>query len=726
MFVFDTQAPATAGHEVHPAATEGHNGGSAATDARTDQRAPQHSELNERQREAVEHRGGPLLMIAGAGSGKTRTLAARVAHLIEEGVQPERILLLTFTRRAATDMLRRAESLVAAQRGDRTRSGGTGRVWGGTFHGVAHRLLRRHPAAVGLRQGFTVLDQADCESLFGLLRTEMDLAESGVRFPRKETIAAIYSRVVNAQTKLTTTLDERFPWCRGHAEDLRDLFRAYTERKRTHNVIDYDDLLLYWRALLESDAGAAIRSRFDHVLVDEYQDTNVVQAEILTAMFEAPGADGAPLNLTVVGDDAQAIYSFRAAEVENILSFAGSFPGTRVVTLEQNYRSTPEILAVANAVMTRAERGFRKNLYAERPSGSIPELITCRDPAEEAGVVCDQILERREHGVDLRDQAVLFRTGHHSDALELELSRRDIPFIKFGGLKFLETAHVKDLVALLRILDNPEDELAWHRVLQMVPGIGPATATSIMEAARRAAETGGQDQLRAFIDLEPAVRAEAAEPLRRLRSALAGAAAGPEDVMPPAAQIDLLLSFCNTTFAARYDDAVARLGDLEALAQLAAGHARRADFLADLVLDPPQSTSDLAGPPHLDDDYLTLSTVHSAKGAEWDSVYVIHAADGNIPSDMALSEPGGVDEELRVFYVALTRAKHHLTITVPQRFYHHRNPGNPAHSYALPSRFLDAARPHLQARPAAGALDPESPQELSADPVAPILDALWD
>ena len=679
-------------------------------------------ELNSRQLEAVEHRDGHLLVVAGAGSGKTRTLAARVAHLIETGVAPERILLLTFTRRAAVDMLQRAGSIIRPVDSWSNGHAGTGRVWGGTFHSVAHRLLRRHPSAVGLRDGFTVLDQADTEAMFGLLRTELGFAESGVRFPRKETVAAIYSRVVNAQTRLTTTLNDRFPWCRGHADELKVLFRAYTDRKRNHNVIDYDDLLLYWRALMASDTGEGIRSQFDHLLVDEYQDTNVIQAEILAAMSSSPGG----ATLTVVGDDAQAIYSFRAADVANILSFPSDYPTATVVTLDQNYRSTPEILAVANAVMERAEHGFSKQLQSDRPPGATPELITCADPADEADLVCSQILERREAGVDLRDQAVLFRTGHHSDALELELSRRGIPFVKYGGLKFLEAAHVKDLVALLRILDNPDDELAWHRALQMVPGIGPATSAAIAGETQGRAAVSGRDCLRCFIELEPTVRPESVDPLAMLQAALAEIVDRPEDRLPPAAQIDRLLAFCRTVFPARYDDAGARLGDLEALADLAASHARRSEFLADLVLDPPRSTSDLAGPPHLDDDYLILSTVHSAKGGEWDAVYVIHAADGNIPSDMALSEPGGVEEELRVFYVALTRAKRHLTITVPQRFYHHRNPGRSEHSYALPSRFLDLARPHLDARRSQVSTARDQPGASMADPVAPVLDALWD
>ena len=667
-------------------------------------------DLNDRQRDAVLHREGPLLVIAGAGTGKTRTLAARVAGLIESGVDADRILLLTFTRRAAADMVRRAAALTDTQ--------GTRRVWGGTFHSIANRLLRRQPSVVGLADGFTVLDQGDAESLFGLVRTDLGIGAGKVRFPRKETINAIYSRVVNAQTKLTDTLDERFPWCREHADELKAIFVDYTNRKREHNIVDYDDLLLYWRALLRSDARQA--QRFDHVLVDEYQDTNRIQAEILELMC------GPSSNLTVVGDDAQAIYSFRAAAVENILEFPDHYQGARVVTLEQNYRSTPQILDATNAVTGASQARFPKQLWSAKPAGPRPALVTCADPAAEAEYVCDSILELREQGIDLRSQAVLFRTGHHSDAIELELSRRRIPFVKFGGLKFLETAHIKDLLAMLRVLDNPLDDLAWHRMLQCIPGIGPATSRKILVHVVAAA-TAALDPLDVFVQADLIVSSDARAPLTELQASLHDCRGDLTDPPPPAVQIDRLLGVCRMVFPNRYDNAAARLGDVEALRDLSAEYADRSRFLTELVLDPPNSTSDLAGPPHLDDDYLVLSTIHSAKGGEWEAVFVLHAADGNIPSDLALSEPGGLDEERRIFYVALTRAKQHLHVTVPQRFYHHRNPGSPNHSYALPSRFLTPALDEFDR--IARSVDPESGDDvetLPVDPVAPILDALWD
>jgi DNA helicase-2/ATP-dependent DNA helicase PcrA len=652
-------------------------------------------DLNPQQRSAVLHDDGPLLIIAGAGTGKTRTLAARVAHLIESGTQPDRILLLTFTRRAAAEMLRRAEASV--------HGANASAVWGGTFHATANRLLRQYGSAVGLGEGFTVMDRSDSESLFGLLRTEHGFASTGRRFPRKETIASIYSRVANAQETLSDTLDARFPWCRDHAEELKTLFVAYRERKREQNVVDYDDLLLYWRALLQSEAAGAITASFDHVLVDEYQDTNQIQADILFALCGAEGS------LTVVGDDAQSIYSFRAAKVENILGFPTMYPAATTITLERNYRSTPEILEASNAVIGASPLAFDKQLWTKRPHGPVPDLVTCFDESAQSDWVCDRILALREAGIDLKDQAVLFRTGHHSSGLEIELGRRNIPFVKFGGLTFLESAHVKDLLAMLRILDNPRDELAWHRMLLMLPGVGPATAAKIMDHLADVAASGDTDLVGAFLRYDVPASLETREVLGILRTSLGDARGTGANEPAPADQIDGLIGFCRAVLDRLYDDADARLGDLEHLASLASEYETRSRFLTDIVLDPPASTSAYADSPHLDDDYLILSTIHSAKGGEWRAVTVIHAADGNMPSDMALTEPGGLEEERRLMYVALTRAKDHLAVTVPQRFYHHRFSGNGAHSYALPSRFLDPAAnrfvPSATGVPAESAVD---------------------
>jgi ATP-dependent DNA helicase UvrD/PcrA len=661
--------------------------------------------LNAEQRAAVIHPSGPVVVVAGAGTGKTRTLVARVAWLVESGVRPDRILLLTFTRRAAREMLRRADRLLGGTVG-RT-------VWGGTFHGTAHRLLRRHGGAVGLPGSFTILDKADVEGLFGLVRGETDVDPLDKRFPSKETIAAIYTRVVNAQERLEAVLDERFPWCAEHADALAEIFTTYTEKKRAHGTVDYDDLLLYWRELLRSPAGTSVAAMFDHVLVDEYQDTNAVQADIL-GLLCGPGG-----NLTVVGDDAQAIYGFRAASCGNLLAFADRFPGAATVRLEENYRSTPQILAAANHVMEPATGVVGKTLWTRRPAGPLPDLVTCVDESAQADFVCDRILARRENGVALRDQAVLFRTGHHPAVLELELARRDIPYVKFGGLRFLETSHVKDVVALLRIVENETDEMAWHRVLTLVPGVGQVTAAKILGRISLASSRA----VAAFCDIDLPLPSEGRSAFEALQAGLAAAAA----TRSPSVRIEALRLFYELVFERRYDDVTVRLADIATLAAMASAHESTASFLADLALDPPVSTSDLAGPPHLDDDYLVLSTIHSAKGCEWSAVHVIHASDGNIPSDMALGEPGGLEEERRLMYVAMTRAKDQLVVSLPQRYHHRRFGADAAYSYAPRSRFLEGAEALFAAAVTGVATESDARVDDPAalDPVRDVLASLW-
>jgi DNA helicase-2/ATP-dependent DNA helicase PcrA len=670
-------------------------------------------ELNEAQRAAVTHPGGPLLVVAGAGSGKTATLASRVAWLIQQGVAPERILLLTFTRRAAAEMLTRAGRLTSEH--------ASGRVWGGTFHSVANRLLRLHGRALGLPPGFTVLDQADAADLLNLIRGELRLGEGRRRFPQKATLAAIHSRMANGATPLSEVLQRHFPWVGDEADALRTLFREYRQRKRAQFVLDYDDLLLFWNALCRSGTVAAeqVAEQFEHILVDEYQDTNPIQAEILRAMRR-----GHP-HITAVGDDAQAIYSFRAATIRNILDFPRHFPGTAVVKLEENYRSTPAILAASNAVMAAARERFTKELYSRRPDGARPRLVTCRDEPEQCDAVCESILAHREEGTSLREQAVLFRSGHHSDLLEVELARRNIPFVKYGGLRFLEAAHVKDLVALLRLLENPWDELSWYRVLQLLPGVGPAAARTLMAslgvlrsphieedraeptpapegpAAQPAAPLPPLESPLVLLARHPPPAPSAArEELENLRAALLESAGIPlpppgSPEPPPAgaepplgAQVERLLRFYQPLCARLYDNSPARLRDLEQLEQLAARAPSRAQFLSDLALDPPASTQDLAGPPLLDEDYLVLSTIHSAKGCEWDVVHLLHVADGMIPSDMATGDEEQLDEERRLLYVAMTRARNALHLYFPLRYYHRPRSHGDRHSYAQLTRFI--------------------------------------
>ncbi len=651
-------------------------------------------DLNEAQRSAVMHGDGPLLIVAGAGTGKTATLAGRVAFLIEQGIRPERILLLTFSRRAAREMLSRAQRMSAG--------GMAERVWGGTFHAVANRLLRHAGRPLGLPPDFTVLDQSDAADVLNLIRDDLGLSARERRFPKKDTLAAIYSRTVNAGTKLVDVLTRHYPWCQEEAGEIRQIFQAYTVRKREQNVLDYDDLLLFWKALATSpQTGPQLAAMFDHVLVDEYQDTNALQADIL----EGLRPEGTPRNLTVVGDDAQSIYGFRAATVRNILEFPQRFPGATVVKLEQNYRSISPILQATNAVIALSPQRHDKILWTGRSGEQPPTLRTCLDEAEQCDDVCRTVLEHRERGVPLKAQAVLFRAVHHSDLLEVELTRRNIPFVKYGGLKFMEAAHVKDALALLRVLENPFDEVGWFRVLQLPEGIGPVTARSLMEQIGvRKAQREQTSPLVNLLDYPVKAPPGAVEGLQQLRSALAGCM--DQAILPPAGQLERLRVFLEPVIARRYDSPSARLRDLEQLELLASAYETRGRYLSELTLDPPSSTGDFAGPPLRDEDYLVLSTIHSAKGLEWDVVHVIHAADGMIPSDMAAGDDEEIEEERRLLYVAMTRARDALHITFPMRYYRRPRGLEDPHTYAQLSRFLepDSVRTHFETiAPLAGA-----------------------
>lgn len=625
-------------------------------------------ELNPQQRAAVTHGDGPLLVVAGAGTGKTRTLAYRVAHLITQGVDPSRILLLTFTRRAAQEMLHRAGGIVA--RG----TGAAGSVWGGTFHSIANRLLRTYAKAAGLRRDFTVLDQGDAEDLMGLIRADRGLNKKEARFPHKGTCLAIYSRCVNARQELRSVLERDFPWCAEWEGELRALFKDYVDRKQKRNVLDFDDLLLYWAVLLEDDAAAReIGGRFDHVLVDEYQDTNRLQARILRGMRKTNH------NVMVVGDDAQSIYRFRGATVRNMLDFPKAFPGATIVTLEQNYRSTQPILETANRLIAGASERYTKTLWSKRESGQRPVLVRCRDEAQQDEYLIDRVLRHYEEGIPLRRQAVLFRAAHLSDSLEVELARRNIPFQKYGGLKFLEVAHVKDLLAVLRVLENPRDEMAWFRVLLLMDGIGPATVGRIVDHVSQ--HRFDPRSIRGF-SAPPSAR-ETMEALTALFDDLV-----PVGVANPAGQIERIRAFYDPILQEKYERPGMRSRDLVSLEQIASGYASRRQFLAELQLDPPNSTSDLAGPPMKDEDWLVLSTIHSAKGGEWDAVYLTHAVDGFLPSDLSTGSAEEIEEELRLTYVALTRAKRFLYVAWPLRYYHKWRPFMDNHTYAQICRFF--------------------------------------
>ena len=637
------------------------------------------AKLNAGQRAAVEHGGGtvagPLLIIAGAGSGKTNTLAHRVAHLIVCGADPRRILLMTFSRRAAAEMTRRVERISGDVLGERASILAGGLSWSGTFHSVGARLLREHALEIGLDPAFTIHDREDSADLMNLVRHERGLSKTESRFPAKNTCLSIYSRVVNAVSPLEEVLADAFPWCRGWADELKALFDAYVEAKQAQSVLDYDDLLLYWAEMArESALAEAMAERFDHILVDEYQDTNRLQAAILRAL--KPDGRG----LTVVGDDAQSIYSFRAAEVRNILDFPRQFePAAELVTLDRNYRSTDMILAAANAVIAEAEERFTKDLWTERRSAEKPRLVTVRDDAGQANYICECVLEERETGTALKEQAVLFRASHHSGPLEIELTRRNIPFVKFGGLKFLDSAHVKDVLAVLRFAENPRDRVSGFRVLQLLPGVGPSTAGQVIDGLETALDPA--------IGLTAAKVPARAEPDWPLFQALFSGLRARSASWP--ADLEQVRLWYEPHLERIHEDASIRRADLLQLEQIAAGYPSRERFLTDLTLDPPAATSDRAGPPHRDEDFLILSTVHSAKGQEWKNVFVLNAVDGCFPSDLAAGEKADIEEERRLLYVAMTRAKDSLHLVMPQRFYVNGQPARgDRHVYAPRTRFI--------------------------------------
>jgi DNA helicase-2/ATP-dependent DNA helicase PcrA len=636
--------------------------------------------LNPEQRRAVEHGvgtagtiGAPLLVIAGAGSGKTNTLAHRVTHLIVAGADPRRILLLTFSRRAAAEMSGRVERIARRVLGDKASVMTDALNWAGTFHGIGARLLREFSERIGLDPAFTIHDREDSADLMNLVRHDLGFSRTESRFPTKGTCLAIYSRCVNAEMPIETVLGQFFPWCSGWANELKQLFAAYVETKQQQNVLDYDDLLLYW-AQMVTDASLAdeIGGRFDHVMVDEYQDTNRLQSSILLAL--KPAGRG----LTVVGDDAQSIYSFRAATVRNILDFPNQFsPAAEIVTLDRNYRSTQPILAAANGVISLAKERFTKNLWTDRASTRKPQLVAIRDEADQARYVVEQVLANREEGALLKHQAVLFRTSSHSGPLEVELTRRNIPFVKFGGLKFLDAAHVKDVLALLRFVANPRDRVAGFRILHLLPGVGPASAQRVLDRMAEAA-----DPIAALVSLPAPPRA--GEDWRLFVQAIENLRYSEWPV-----DIERARLWYEPHLDRIHEDSEIRRADLVQLEQIAAGYPSRERFLTELTLDPPDATSDQAGVPLLDEDYLILSTIHSAKGQEWKSVYVLNVVDGCLPSDLGAGTSAELEEERRLLYVAMTRAKDDLHLLVPQRFFVHGQAAKgDRHMYAARTRFI--------------------------------------
>ena len=641
-------------------------------------RIPHEDALNSSQLEAVYFNDGFLLVIAGAGSGKTRTLTYRVARLVEEGVSPRSILLLTFTRKASQEMIRRA-AILLDNRCDR--------VSGGTFHSLANMLLRRHASKIGFDSGFAILDRADAESLVGMIRKEDSSLSKIKSFPKKGTLINIFSRAVNKVISIEDEVQQYYPHLEPYIEAIAAIFRVYKRRKRDLQYLDYDDLLIYLKILLESHTGIRERtsSSYRYIMVDEYQDTNTIQAEIIYLLSHVNK------NVMAVGDDSQSIYAFRGANFENIMKFPDMFPDTRIIRLEENYRSVQPILDLTNIIIENAREKYTKNLFTRKAGGAIPLLVEAGSENEQSRYVVDKMLDLHREGVPLSDVAVLFRAGFHAFDLEIELGREGISFIKYGGFKFMESAHIKDLLSYLRVLVNPNDRISWHRLLLLIDKVGPKTAESIyrMIAAEKAGYAG-------ILTITPKPAwAEGFNRLKDLFSAI--------DIRPLAvAEMgEKVLDFYAAILREKYDDHPKRMMDLEHLLTIMDRYADLEQFLTDMALEPPSASSgvnlaidDPEDAMDTDDDKLVLSTVHSAKGLEWHTVFIIWALDGRFPSMRAIDKEEDLEEELRLMYVAATRAKENLIFTYPGQVYE-RGTGM---VYSRPSRFLEDMPDHMLER----------------------------
>ena len=621
--------------------------------------------LNAQQLAAVTAGEGPSLVIAGAGSGKTRTLVYRVAYLIDSGIDPSQILLLTFTRKSAQEMLDRAGELIGVR---------SERVRGGTFHSVANMLLRRYGRAIGLEPGFTILDRGDAEDLIALVRAQLGLNEKDKRFPRKGTIAEMFSKSENTLRPLDEIVVEEFDHFSDHLDALEQLQRGYQASKRQRQLVDYDDLLVLLRRLVMEDEGVrrTISSLYRYILVDEYQDTNRLQADVVRHLASTHQ------NVMVVGDDAQSIYAFRGATFKNIMEFPTLFPGTTIYKLEENYRSTQPILNLANTIIEAATEKYSKHLFTRKLDGPLPVLVEAAGENAQSRFIAQKILELREEGVPLSEMAVLFRSSFHSFDLEIELSRHGLPFIKRGGVKFIETAHVKDLLAHMRVVANPLDAVSWHRVLMLVEGVGPKKAQDVMAALVKS-----DKPYHALCEMT----GRSGKGLKDLALTLESLA-GSGNLLP-AEQVNHIYEYYLPILKTQYDDYPKRMRDLDHLQTIAEGYQEVETFLSDLALEPPDGSVAGVEATDRDDERLVLSTIHSAKGLEWQCVFVIWIVDGRFPSVYSFSEDEGLEEERRLFYVSVTRAKRHLYLTYPINVFD-RGSGM---ILSKPSRFLDPVSP---------------------------------
>ena len=619
-------------------------------------------ELNPSQFEAVNIIKGPLLVIAGAGSGKTRTLTYRVARLVEEGVSPSSILLLTFTRKASQEMLKRASQLL-----DNRCEG----VAGGTFHSFAYAMLRKYAPRIGFDQGFSIIDRSDSENLIGMVRKEMKRASTWGSFPRKKTLANIYSRAVNKNLSIEDIIFDDYPHLSHHLESIHTIFHEYRKQKAAHNFFDYDDLLIYLEVLLKDHPNIRekICTTYHYLMVDEYQDTNRIQAEIVYLLAENN-------NVMVVGDDSQSIYAFRGANFENIMRFPEHFPGTRIIRLEENYRSVQPILKLTNVIIDRAKQKYSKTLFTRRTGGSRPMLVNAGSENMQSQFLVERIQALNRNGVPLNQIAVLFRASFHSFDLEIELNREGIPFVKVGGFKFVESAHIKDVLAHVRLLLNPYDRLSWYRVLLLLDNIGPKTALDIFESIS-AAQSG-------FAGLfKKKLKSKQSKSLDRLKNLFSRIDPSEMSVVQLG---EAVVKYYTTILQDKYDDHPKRTKDLEHLMTIMERYDHLEHFLADMALEPPNtSTHEGFFAKKSDNDRLILSTIHSAKGLEWHTVFIIWALDGRFPSTHAIHDEKSLEEELRLIYVAATRAKERLFFTYPGTVY------DKISGMVLnrPSRFLD-------------------------------------
>jgi len=623
--------------------------------------------LNAQQLAAVTAGEGPALVIAGAGSGKTRTLVYRVAYLIDSEIDPSHILLLTFTRKSSQEMLERAGELIGVR---------SERVRGGTFHSVANMLLRRYGRSIGLEPGFTILDRGDAEDLIALVRAQLGLNEKDKRFPRKGTIAEMFSKSENTLRPLDEIVVEEFNHFADHLDALGQLQRGYQASKRQRQLVDYDDLLVLLRRLLMEDEAVrrTISSLYRYILVDEYQDTNRLQADVIRHLAFTHQ------NVMVVGDDSQSIYAFRGATFRNIMEFPSLFPGTCIYKLEENYRSTQPILDLANAIIEEATEKYTKRLFTRKLDGPLPTLVEAAGENAQSRFIAQKILELREEGVPLGEMTVLFRSSFHSFDLEIELSRHGLPFIKRGGVKFIEAAHVKDLLAHLRVVANPLDLVSWHRVLMLIEGVGPKKAQDVMAALVKS-----DNPYRTLSEI-PGRTGKGLKNLALTLESLAG-----EEDLRPAHLVNNIYEYYLPIFKEQYDDYPKRARDLDHLQTIAERYQELESFLSDLALEPPDGSAAGVEAPDRDDERLVLSTIHSAKGLEWQCVFVIWIVDGRFPSVYSFGEDEELEEERRLFYVAVTRAKRYLYLTYPINVFD-RGSGM---VLSNPSRFLDTVSPAL-------------------------------